>query len=91
MIENKTSEWSKKEEFMATDKRMMAAQCALDQAQREIGEGNIWGEARRFAGARDGNKLARLDRARARLLREYTRAEKRYQKLQDLQQNRQAS
>jgi hypothetical protein len=63
-----------REEFLAHDPRLTAAKQALDAAQNALSNGTRWGETRRFAGRRAGNRLDHLESARIRWSKAYDKA-----------------
>lgn len=68
-----------KETFIASDPAFAKAVSKLELLR--AGTCGRWGEARRFAGARAGNRLDQIQRAELSWSRAYDRAEARFNKL----------
>ncbi len=70
-----------KEGFINADPQYIAACQRRDRANAALSTGDRWGEARRFSGARAGNRLKAIERAYSAWSRAYDRAEQRYYKM----------
>lgn len=73
-----------KEEFMASQTKVVAAVERMHRAQAALASGNRWGDTRRFQGRAAGSRLDKLDAARTAWSKAYSKAEADFEKQRPL-------
>lgn len=64
-----------REEYRNTDPGLAKARKEMDDAMSAVSSGNRWGETRRFSGRAAGNRIAKVDAAKARWQKAYDKAD----------------